>query len=77
MDRCGPILARRPVLGQRGRKGFSLLMIAPPAKPAPQSWPAPKPVLEVAPDLEKDLLLEFELAPAEGDSPRRGDIWMY
>jgi lipopolysaccharide/colanic/teichoic acid biosynthesis glycosyltransferase len=40
MDRCGPVLARRPVLGQRGRKGFSLLMIAPPAKPAPQSWPA-------------------------------------
>ena len=27
---------------------------------------APKPMLEVAPDLEKDLLLEFELAPAGG-----------
>jgi len=37
---------------------------------------APKPMLEVALDLEEDLLLEFELAPAWGDSPRRGDIWM-
>jgi lipopolysaccharide/colanic/teichoic acid biosynthesis glycosyltransferase len=40
LDRCGPVLVRRPVLGQRGRDGFRLLIIAAPTEPAPRSWPA-------------------------------------
>lgn len=38
IDRCGPVLAREPVLGRQGR--FNLLMVAAPLEPSPQSWPA-------------------------------------